>query len=67
MSEQHSPYVELDRAAWARLADDVDWDAVLRAFRERGRARASVMAWVHGPEGEVVAELEARFALLRPA
>lgn len=51
----------------AALAPDVDWDAVLRAFRDRGRARASVMAWVHGPEGEVVAELEGRFALLRPA
>lgn len=51
----------------AALATDVDWDAVLRAFRDRGRARASILAWVHGPEGEVVAELEARFALLRPA
>lgn len=51
----------------AALAPDVDWDAVQRAFRDRGRARASIMAWVHGPEGEVVAELEARFALLRPA
>ena len=54
-----------DLEAEARLADDVDWDGVLRAWRERGRARASIVSRVLGPDGAAVAELAARFAALR--
>lgn len=54
-----------DLEAEARLAADVDWDAVLRAWRERGRARASIVSRVLGPDGAPVAELTARFAALR--
>lgn len=55
-----------DLEAGARLAADTDWPAVLATLRERGRARASIEAWVLDPGGARVAELTARFALLRP-
>jgi thioesterase domain-containing protein len=54
-----------DLQAEARLGPDVDWDEVLRAFRGRGRARAHIQALVRDPDGEPVAELAGRFALLR--
>jgi len=54
-----------DLEAEARLAPDTDWDAVLRAFHERGRGRATVHARVLGPGDEPVADLSARFAALR--
>lgn len=54
-----------DLQAEARLDPGTDWDSVLRAFRERGRARANIQALVRGPEGEPVADLGGRFALLR--
>ena len=54
-----------DLEAEARLAPDTDWEATLRAFRERGRARATVQARVLGPGDEPVADLAARFAALR--
>jgi len=54
-----------DLEAEARLAPDTDWEATLRAFRERGRARANVHARVLGPGDEPVADLSARFAALR--
>ena len=54
-----------DLQAEARLDPGTDWDTVLRAFRERGRARAHIQAVVRGPEGEPVADLGGRFALLR--
>jgi thioesterase domain-containing protein len=56
-------YADLD--ARAVLAPDVDWAAVLSALKERGRARAAVLAQVLGPDGAVAAELSGRFALLR--
>lgn len=56
-------YGDLDTGA--RLAEGTDWDALLATFRERGRARATVQAWVQAPDGAVVAELSARFALLK--
>lgn len=49
----------------ARLDPDVDWDTVLRTYRDRGRARANIRALVRDPDGEPVAELGGRFALLR--
>jgi thioesterase domain-containing protein len=51
----------------ARLEPDVDWDAFLRSFRERGRARAGVLATLRDADGAAVAELSGRFAALRPA
>lgn len=54
-----------DLEAEARLEPGTDWDNLLRTFRERGRARAQVQALVRGPDGEPVADLGGRFALLR--
>ena len=54
-----------DLAAEARLDPATDWEAVLRAYRERGRARAGIRALVRDGEGTPVAELEGRFAALR--
>ena len=51
----------------ARLEPGLDWDAFLRSFRERGRARATVLAALRDPDGVFVAELSGRFAALRPA
>lgn len=56
-----------DLEASARLAGDVDWNAVLQAWQARGRTRAGISATVAGPDGAVVAELQGRFAALRPA
>ncbi|HEY9144541.1 MAG TPA: YiiD C-terminal domain-containing protein [Arenimonas sp.] len=56
-----------DLEAGARLADDVDWASVLQAWQARGRARAGISAWVSGPDGAVVADLQGRYAALRPA
>ena len=56
-----------DLEASARLADDVDWNTVLQAWQSRGRARATISAAVAGPGGAVVADLQGRFAALRPA
>jgi thioesterase domain-containing protein len=53
-----------DLQAQARLDPELDWDAVLRSLRERGRARAAIQASVMGPDGAVVAELSGRFAAL---
>lgn len=54
-----------DLAAEAWLADDTDWEAFLRSYRERGRARAQLLARVLDPAGEAVAEFSGRFAALR--
>ncbi len=56
-----------DLQARASLEPGLDWQAVLRAYRERGRARASVVADVLGPDGQPVSELTGRFAALRGA
>ncbi|MBW8366515.1 MAG: thioesterase domain-containing protein [Arenimonas sp.] len=57
-------YGDLD--AQARFEPGVDWAAFMRSLRERGRARAGILATLHDPEGVVVAELSGRFAALRP-
>lgn len=70
VADSHVRYLKplyADLHAHARLAPDVDWDAFLRSFRERGRARAGVLATLCDPAGVVVAELSGRFAALRPA
>lgn len=56
-------YADLVAEAW--LAPDVDWDAVLRGLRERGRARAELLARVIDADGAEVATFAGRFALLR--
>jgi thioesterase domain-containing protein len=54
-----------DLAAEAWLDEGTDWDAFLRSYRERGRARAQLVARVLGPDGATVAEFTGRFAALR--
>lgn len=54
-----------DLAAEAWLDEGTDWDAFLRSYRERGRARAQLVARVSGPDGATVAEFSGRFAALR--
>lgn len=70
VADSHVRYIKplyADLHGEARLEPGVDWDAFLRSFRERGRARAGVLATLAGPDGAVVAELSGRFAALRPA
>lgn len=54
-----------DLAAEAWLDEGTDWDTFLRSYRERGRARAQLVARVTDPDGGVVAEFTGRFAALR--
>lgn len=54
-----------DLGAEAWLDEGTDWDAFLRSYRERGRARAQLLARVTDPEGATVAEFSGRFAALR--
>ncbi len=54
-----------DLLAEARLAEGQDWDAIVRCFKERGRARACMTTSVLDAAGVPVATLKARFALLR--
>jgi len=56
-----------DLRAQARLEPTLDWSVFLETFRQRGKARASVLASLEGPDGECVAELTGRFAALRQA
>ncbi|KAA2284747.1 YiiD C-terminal domain-containing protein [Arenimonas fontis] len=56
-------YADLAAEAW--LAPESDLAAFLRAFAERGRARAMLQACVRGPDGATVAELSGRFAAFR--
>ena len=49
----------------ARLAEDKDWSAFLQSYRQRGRARIALTAWISAPDGSRVAEMGARFAALR--
>ena len=53
----------LGAEAW--LDAGTDWEAFLRSYRERGRARAQLLARVTDPEGATVAEFSGRFAALR--
>ncbi|KFL36229.1 YiiD C-terminal domain-containing protein [Arenimonas donghaensis] len=55
-----------DLAARATLAPDVDWSSVLQAWNARGRTRAGITASVSAPDGSVVADLQGRYAALRP-
>jgi thioesterase domain-containing protein len=48
----------------ARLGPEQDWPAILRALRERRRARATMQARVIDASGNGVATLSARFALI---
>ena len=56
-----------DLGAEAQLEPDVDWTTFLRTYRERGRARAGVLATLRDPAGTVVAQLNGRVAALRTA
>lgn len=56
-----------DLVAEARLRPDQDWSAIARTLGERRRASASMLARILASDGTVVATLEARFALKRPA
>ena len=70
VADSHVRYLKplyADLSAQAQLGPEVDWPAFLRSFRERGRARAGVLATLRDPGGDVVAELSGRFAALRPA
>lgn len=70
VADSHVRYLKplyADLHGTARLAPEVDVEAFLRSFRERGRARAGVLATLCDPDGVVVAELSGRFAALRPA
>ena len=70
VADSHVRYLKplyADLHAQARFEPGVDWTAFVRSLRERGRARAGVLATLHDPEGAVVAELSGRFAALRPA
>jgi thioesterase domain-containing protein len=57
--------LKADLVAEARLEAGTDWDGVLRTFRDRGRARVSVIARVEAGNGATAAELGGRFALIR--
>lgn len=70
VADSHVRYLKplyADLYGEARLGPDVDWEAFVRSFGERGRARAGVLATLRDPDGDVVAELSGRFAALRPA
>jgi thioesterase domain-containing protein len=54
-----------DLLAEAHFGLGEDWDAFLRCFRDRGRARIGLQACVRDGQRRVVAELNARFAALR--
>jgi len=54
-----------DLVAEGRLDARCDWPGTLRVFRDRGRARVSVVARIDAADGAVAAELEGRFALIR--
>ena len=70
VADSHVRYLKplyADLHGEAQLEPGLDWDAFLRSFRERGRARAGVLATLRDPDGTAVAELSGRFAALRPA
>lgn len=54
-----------DLVAEARLRADQDWPAIVRTLAERRRASATLQCGVRAADGNVVATLEARFALKR--
>jgi thioesterase domain-containing protein len=56
-----------DLVAEARLEDGQQWDDFVRAYRERGKARATLHAEIRCPDGRIAASLSGRFVALRPA
>lgn len=56
-----------DLAGRATLAAGTDWASVLQAWQARGRARAAIAASVSAPDGSIVADLQGRYAAMRPA
>lgn len=54
---------DLQAEAW--LAEDGDWEAFLATLRERGKARATLLARVLLPDGRVACEARARYAAIR--
>ena len=54
-----------DLVAEATLEAGTDWDAVLRSLRERGRARAGLVARIVDADGTAVADFAGRFAAMR--
>ncbi len=55
-----------DLLATARIADNGRWEDFVRAFRERGKARAVLVAQICCADGRVAASLGGRFVALRP-
>lgn len=55
-----------DLVAVARLEEGQDWDGFVRAYRERGKARATLNAEIRCADGRVAASLSGRFVALRP-
>ena len=55
-----------DLLAVARLAPGQDWDQVIAAFAQRGKARAQLQAQIADPAGTVCCTLEGRFVALAP-
>jgi thioesterase domain-containing protein len=56
-----------DLVAQARLEDGHQWADFVRAYRERGKARATLHAEIRCADGRVAASLSGRFVALRPA
>ncbi|KFN44195.1 YiiD C-terminal domain-containing protein [Arenimonas oryziterrae] len=53
-----------DLHAEATLSDAGDWQAAVHCFRSRGRARLTLGALVRAADGQLVASLQARFAVM---
>lgn len=56
-----------DLVASARIADGQSWEGFVRAYRERGKARASLIAEIRCKDGRLASSFEGRFVALRPA
>jgi thioesterase domain-containing protein len=51
----------------ASLVDGQDWDSFLAAFRQRGKARAQLVAEARDAQGQIVTAFEGRYVALRAA
>lgn len=58
-------YTELHAVAW--LAPDQCWDTFLRAYRSKGRARATLCALAALPDGRPATSFEGRFVAIAPS
>lgn len=58
-------YADLEARAW--LDPEQSWSDFVRAFSDRGRARARLNAEIRCPDGSVAATFEGRFVALRPS